>query len=143
MTIRECEVSDYERIYHLNKTALGYDYDPEKTKGRLAAILARKTDKIFVACVDGVVAGYVHAIDYECVYTDSLKNIMAIAVDEEYRCRGVGRALVTAVEDWARECGAQGVRLVSSMFREGAHAFYLRCGYHVRKTYKNFVKYFT
>jgi len=142
MLICECKVDDYESIYYLNKTAFGYEYDINKTKNRLAVILARKSDKIFVAVIDDNVIGYIHGSDYECTYSDSLKNIMAIAVDYDYRNRGVGRALLDAVENWAKECGCIGVRLVSGMNRTGAHEFYQRCGYTLRKVQKNFIKLF-
>lgn len=142
MLVRECTVSDFERIHFLNSTAFGYEYDLEKTKNRLSAILDRKTDKVYVACIDGVVVGYIHGSDYECTYSDSLKNIMAIAVDEGYRGNGIGKALLCAIEGWAEACGCCGVRLVSGIDRIGAHEFYLRCEYINRKQQKNFIKYF-
>lgn len=103
MEIRECLVSDYKDIYQLNKDAFGYEYDLAKTKNRLYDILGKTTDKIYVACIDNRVVGYIHGSDYECTYSDPLKNIMALAVYEDYRGRGVGRALLNAIEDWAKE----------------------------------------
>ena len=142
MEIRECLVTDYEDIYQLNKNAFGYEYDLEKTKSRLRNILKRSTDKIFVACVDKKVVGYIHGSDYECSYSDSLKNIMAIAVYEDYRGRGAGKALLNAIENWAKESNCCGVRLVSGFNRIEAHKFYLHCGYSLRKEQKNFIKKF-
>lgn len=142
MEIRECLVSDYKDIYLLNKNAFGYEYDLVKTKSRLYDILGRTTNKIYVACIDKKVVGYIHGSDYECTYSDSLKNIMAIAVDEEYQGRGIGRALLHAIESWAKEFNCCGVRLVSGFNRTGAHEFYSRCGYSLRKDQKNFIKYF-
>lgn len=140
--VRLCLLSDYEKIYTLNKNGLGYDYPAEQTKARLSLILNSPNNRIFVACIDGEVVGYIHAADYDCTYSESLKNILALVVDEAYRERGVGRLLLTAVEDWAKACGCCGVRLVSSAFRTDAHMFYLRCGYTVRKMQKNFKKLF-
>lgn len=142
MQLRECSISDFEKIHFLNSTAFGYEYDLTKTKNRLSAILNRDTDKIYVACIENVVVGYIHGCDYECTYSDSLKNIMAIAVDEAHRGKGVGKALIGAIEDWAKACSCCGVRLVSGFDRTGAHEFYLRCGYTNRKQQKNFIKYF-
>jgi GNAT superfamily N-acetyltransferase len=135
-------VSDSARICQINEDSLGYRYDLEKTKQRLEQIIGRPTDKIYVACIDGNIVGYIHGCDYECTYADSLKNIMAIAVDKGYQGKGIGRALLNAIEGWAKECGCSGVRLVSGFNREGAHQFYLHCGYTVRKQQKNFIKYF-
>lgn len=142
MIIRECNISDYVRIHELNKNSLGYEYPLNKTKDRLYEILKRQTDKIYVACIDETVVGYIHGSDYECTYSDSLKNIMAIAVDEVYCGKGVGKALLSVIEDWAEECGCYGVRLVSGFNRTDAHEFYLRCGYVNRKQQKNFIKIF-
>lgn len=142
MEIRECLASDYKDIYQLNKNAFGYDYDIEKTKIRLCEIISRTTDRIYVACIDSKIVGYIHGSDYECTYSDSLKNIMAIAVDEDYRGNGIGRALLNTIENWVKESNCCGVRLVSGFNREEAHKFYLRCGYINRKDQKNFIKYF-
>jgi len=142
MEIRECLVSDYKRIYEINKSALGYGYPMDKTQIRLAEILKRDTEKFYVACVDGVVVGYIHGSDYECTYSDSLKNVMVIAVDEDYRGRGIGKALLNVIENWAKQCNCCGVRLVSSFSRTNAHEFYLHQGYTCRKQRKNFIKLF-
>ncbi|HHU71135.1 MAG TPA: GNAT family N-acetyltransferase [Clostridiales bacterium] len=142
MMIRECLDRDYKDIYRLNLNAFGYDYDIEKTKIRLNKIINRTTDRIYVACIDNKVVGYIHGSDYECTYSESLKNIMAIAVDENYRGKGIGRALLSAIENWAKETNCCGVRLVSGFNRAEAHKFYLCCGYTVRKDQKNFIKYF-
>ncbi|MEL7624974.1 MAG: GNAT family N-acetyltransferase [Clostridiales bacterium] len=142
MMIRECRASDYAGIHALNKSAFGYEYPLDKTKERLSVILQRQTDKLFVACIEDKVVGYIHGSDYECTYSDALKNIMAIAVDETYRGNGIGKELLKAVEDWAKECNCCGVRLVSGFNRIGAHEFYLHCGYVDRKDQKNFIKIF-
>jgi predicted N-acetyltransferase YhbS len=142
MHVRECTVNDFEKIHHLNSNAFGYEYNLEKTKNRLSTILNRETDKIYVACVDDTVVGYIHGSDYECTYCEPLKNIMAIAVDGNYRNLGIGKALLSAIEDWAQQCHCCGVRLVSGFDRTGAHKFYLRSGYILRKQQKNFIKFF-
>lgn len=142
MLIRECEATDFKYIWFLNQTALGYEYDLSKTQERLEIVLKRQADKILVACIDDKIVGYIHGSDYECTYSDSLKNIMAIAVDESYRGQGIGKALLSSIENWTRDCGCCGVRLVSGFNRRGAHEFYLNCGYTNRKQQKNFIKSF-
>lgn len=141
--IRLATESDAHSICEINKSAFGYEYPEDKTRERLIYILSKPADKIWVACVDGLVVGYIHGADYECTYSDSLKNIMAIAVDEKYRGLGIGKQLLMAVEQWAREDSCKGVRLVSGFNREKAHDFYLHCGYIHRKDQKNFIKIFS
>jgi len=139
--IREVQEQDYPQIYKLNQV-LGYEYSMEKTRQQIIKLLNRSTDKIFVACVDENVAGYIQLSDYECLYHDSLKNVMALAVDESFQNNGIGKALLLRAEAWAREQGSVGIRLNSGESRKGAHAFYEKCGYYNRKNQKNFIKYF-
>lgn len=142
MIIRPAVEQDAEAIYWLNLNGLGYDYPLESTRRRLKLILAKAGNRIFVAQLTGRVVGYIHTADYECSYTDSLMNIMALAVDDNERGHGIGRSLLNAAEEWARENGAAGVRLNSGMDRENAHHFYEACGYKNRKNQKNFIKRF-
>lgn len=142
MVIREAVTGDCKDICRLNEEGLGYDYPAEKTKDKLQVILNLPTDKIFVAEHEGKIVGYIHLSSYECTYCDSLKNIMALVVDEAYRKMGIGRGLIQTAEEWAKESGSGGIRLVSGYNRTIAHQFYLACGYVLRKEQKNFVKWF-
>ncbi len=54
--------------------------------------------------------------------------ITALVTSEQARGRGVGRALVTAIETWAREQGCSRLSVTSAEHRADAHAFYPRCG---------------
>lgn len=140
--VREAKVSDAERINAINRSALGYDYPLGMTRQQLERVLKRPTDRVFVVCddQDGSVAGFMHAADYETIHTGSMKNIISLAVEDGYRGNGLGRLLLDAVETWARADGCEAVRLVSSFSRTQAHAFYLHCGYRLRKEQKNFIK---
>jgi len=135
-------IQDAERICELNRGSLGYDFPEDKTTQRLEVILSLESDRIYVAEYDGIVVGYIHGSRYECTYSESFKNILALAVDEKYRGKSIGRDLLTEIEEWAKEDNCTGVRLVSGMNRVNAHKFYLHCGYMDRKDQKNFYKYF-
>jgi GNAT superfamily N-acetyltransferase len=134
--IREAVPEDCKRIREIDKLSLGYDYPEDKTKERLELILSMPTDKVFVAFYGKELAGYAHVSDYEC------KNLMALAVDVKYQGLGIGRRLLEEAERWSQNCGSLGLRLTSGIDRQGAHKFYLRCGYTLRKECKNFIKYF-
>jgi len=138
--VREVSESDYISIYELNKNNLGYDYDVEKTARQLEYILRKPGDKLLAAVIEGEVAGYIHASAYDCTYSDPFINILALVVDSGRRGLGVGRGLLTAIEEWAGENGCAGIRLTSGYNRTGAHKFYEACGYVNRKDQKNFVK---
>ncbi|MCD8221763.1 MAG: GNAT family N-acetyltransferase [Clostridiales bacterium] len=99
------------------------------------------SDKILVAVLSGEVVGYIHANDYDVLYMGHMKNIMGIVVRTDCKRNGVGRALFHEIEEWAKEDGAAGVRLVSGITRTGAHEFYRRCGYGEGREQKNFKKF--
>ena len=140
--IRRARDTDAAGICLLNRNSLGYDFPPEKTAEKLNVLLKSEKDRIFVADMSGQLAGYVHACDYDTLYFPHMKNIMGIAVSGEHRQQGIGRALLTAVEQWAAETGAEGIRLTSGEARTDAHEFYRRCGYVSHKNSKNFQKMF-
>ena len=60
--------------------------------------------------------------------------------DTRVRRQGVGRGLMTHVEEWARQQGCEVVRLTSSSTRAAAHRFYERIGYTNIKTQYSFAK---
>ena len=140
--IRPAAEADYAGICKINREALGYDFDVRDTERRLKKILSMPTELVAVAEAGGTVVGYIHGSCYECTYSEPLKNILALAVMPNFQGKGAGRMLTSRLEEWAKNDGCIGVRLVSSSTRTGAHAFYRACGYDLRKEQKNFIKLF-
>ena len=140
--IRECRIEDYTDLYELNKIEMGYDYQIELQKEKIRWLINSPKDKIYVAVIENKVVGYIHANDYDTIYAPSMKNIMGIAVSDNWKRHGIGRALLNSVEDWAKQTGAKGIRLVSGSSRTGAHAFYRSCGYFGDKLQLNLKKMF-
>ncbi|MGL4737638.1 MAG: GNAT family N-acetyltransferase [Cellulosilyticaceae bacterium] len=140
--IRAFEMRDVEAIWKLNTMEMGYEFSIEASENKLRILANSSKEKIYVAVVDDKVVGYVHANDYDVIYAPHMKNIMGIAVSEDYKRQGIGKALLFAVEEWAKETGASGVRLVSGETRIGAHRFYQSCGYEGGKRQANFKKIF-
>jgi GNAT superfamily N-acetyltransferase len=54
---------------------------------------------------------------------------MAFVVAPDQRGLGVGRVLISAAEDWARQRRAGEVMLTTHKRRAGAHDFYRNMGY--------------
>lgn len=140
--IRRCKLEDAASICELNREDLGYDFPLQETTDNLEKLLKSENDRIYVAIHDGKVAGYVHACTYQLAYAPHMKNLMALAVVEAYRKKGIGQALLKQIENWAKKDGASGIRLVSGTPRLGAHTFYQRCGYKLEKEQYNFKKTF-
>lgn len=59
----------------------------------------------------------------------AVPHLVAMWVAPQARGRGVGRGLVEAVIDWARELGAPSIRLFVVDHNAGALALYERCGF--------------
>ena len=57
-----------------------------------------------------------------------------LATADECRRMGVGRALVKAVEDWARQFGDSQIVVRSNVVRPESHPFYEEIGYKRKKT---------
>lgn len=140
--IREAVPSDAEVISELNNSQMGYTFSTEETYEKLRGILECKKDKVLVAVIEGNVVGYIHANDYDLLYYPHMKNIMGIAVDEKFKRQGIGRMLIEAVEVWAKDTGAAGIRLVSGTTRTDAHNFYKSCGFSGDKEQVNLKKIF-
>lgn len=141
--VRQAVISDAKDIYYINKTSLGYDYDLEKQKAKIQAVLNDSTQVIFVAETNNKVVGYIHLVNYDVIYADNFKNCLGLAVDNDYKRNGIGSALLNQAEIWAKENGAAGIRLCSGIEREKAHQFYQSQGYEVTKLQKNIKKIFT
>ena len=140
LILRNAMVSDAQALAKLNREEMGYDFPVEETGKKLQASLENPEKKILVAEIQGRVVGYVHLESYDVLYAPHMKNVMGIAVAGEFRRQGVGKALLTAGETWARETGAVAVRLVSGDARKDAHAFYQSLGYTGNKLQRNFKK---
>lgn len=140
VTTRRATLADAPAIAALNRDDLGYDHPVDATGSALADALGRERELVVVAESDGLVVGYVQAEEHRLVYEPLLVNVMGIAVSSAARRLGVGAALMDAVEAWARERGAHGLRLVSGETRLDAHAFYERLGFTATKRQMNYRK---
>ena len=127
--IRDAREGDIEALAGL-MTELGYPTSPGEMGRRLEEISADPSYRTLVAEQDGRVLGAA-GLHVERYYEKdgSCARIMSFVVGSEHRGRGVGRALISAAEDWARERGARDVMLTTHKRRSGAHRFYQSMGY--------------
>jgi GNAT superfamily N-acetyltransferase len=96
-----------------------------------AARLQRATDaadaEVLVAERDGAVVGICTVyLDIESVRFGRRAWVEDLAVDPGHRSAGLGKALLDAAKDWARERGATHLELDSAETRADAHRFYER-----------------
>ena len=95
---------------------------------------------VFVAELDGEVAGYVHAEVYSLLYWEPMVNILGLAVSSDFRRKGAGKALMKRVEEWAKERKIKEIRLNSGGTRKEAHEFYRTIGFDDEKVQIRFLK---
>ena len=101
----------------------------EPIPARLAR-LASHDGQAFVADGDtGLLGVATTQIVWSLIEDAPRAMLTALVVGEDTRGRGVGRALVSAVEQWARERGAGRIVVTTALRRAGAHAFYERLGF--------------
>ena len=139
MIIREATIEDAFAICNISCADLGYDCSCEFVSTRISN-LDKGREKVFVAEVNGIVAGYIHAEKYQPLYFEPMINILGLAVSSEFRRRGIGRMLLKRAERWANEVGIHKIRLNSGASRKEAHSFYRAMGYSNEKGQIRFIK---
>ena len=139
MFIREATIEDAFAICDISCADLGYDCSCEFVSTRISN-LDKRREKVFVAEVNGVVAGYIHVEKYETLYFEPMINILGLAVSSKFRRCGIGRMLLNCTESWASEVGINKIRLSSGNSRKEAHSFYRAMGYNNEKGQIRFIK---
>jgi len=138
-TIRSAEKNDSPQLAGL-AGQLGYPSSAAQVAARLAEILARPDQAVFVAEVEGQIAGWVHVYACWTVESELYAEIGGLVVDINQRGQGVGKALMAQAETWAGGLGIREVRLRSNILRNEAHQFYQSIGYEIIKTQLTFRK---
>jgi len=102
-------------------------WDPDAAATRLATALDVEDVEIFVADTSGAIVGFCTVYyDIESVRFGRRAWVEDLAVDPEHRSTGIGKGLLDAAKDWAREHGASHLELDSAEVRADAHRFYER-----------------
>jgi GNAT superfamily N-acetyltransferase len=133
-TLRMADVADAAQIARLS-AQLGYPAPVEDYARRLALILASARHALWVAgAADGRLLGMVGVEQRLMIESGEPAEIVAMVVDRDARRLGIGRALIAAARDWARQRGCRRIFLRSNVLRDHAHAFYPALGFERSKT---------
>jgi GNAT superfamily N-acetyltransferase len=105
-----------------------------KLRRRIGEVVAAADSAILVAERGGRLIGLAEVYvrgdeDVPARVPRRYAHLQSMVVEEKHRRGGVGRTLLRAAEDWARERGAAEMRLDVWEFSDGPLAFYERVGY--------------
>jgi GNAT superfamily N-acetyltransferase len=129
LTIRPPTAADSSAIAAL-LDELGYPARADAVPARLARLGADPHAIILLAERAGEVAGLITVHLRDTInHEQPLAQITALVVAERARGEGVGRGLVLAGEQWARQRGAARVVVSTALQRADAHQFYERMGF--------------
>ncbi|MCR8632191.1 GNAT family N-acetyltransferase [Paenibacillus radicis (ex Xue et al. 2023)] len=142
--VREIRETDYHAIYLLNQAFNPnlHVFSEERVREKIEIITKKTKDIIFVYEQDTEVIGYIHGSPYELLFSDSLVNVLGFVVKESYRNQGIGGMLIDRLEQWGKDNGYSGIKLLSHPSRIHAHRFYERRSYMFTKDQKNYIKKF-
>ena len=120
---------------------LGYRCTRQEVRKRLGDMKDASLYGVFVAVLpQDEVVGWMGAYVFRSVELDPFAEISGLVVNEKLRSRGIGKALLNAVEDWARSVGCAAISVNSNIIRDRAHHFYVSNKYELVKTQKTFRK---
>jgi len=134
LKIRECTAADFGQIASpLRQLWPSKQRDLERLRAACGRAPAGPTQRYVCAEGDGAVVAFCLLSVRNSVRQEALPaNIDELVVDERYRGRGIGRALVDHMIDLARQLGCTRIELESAFHRECARAFYERLGFEKR-----------
>lgn len=111
-------------------------HKPKPSLDELTALVRSESSSLLIARFPNErspIAGMLTISVYR-VPTGIRSIVEDVVVDEQFRGRGVAKALLTCALKIAREAGASGVALTSNPQRVEANQLYLRMGFKKRET---------
>ncbi|QEH35986.1 Aminoglycoside N(6')-acetyltransferase type 1 [Aquisphaera giovannonii] len=127
--IRVARVGDAPEISRL-LAELRHPTSAESIASRWAAWSAEGNSALAAACPDGTLLGVATLHRTIVLHRPRpVGRITVLVVDERYRGRGIGRALVAAAESALAAAGCGLLEITSNLRLVEAHAFYEHLGY--------------
>jgi GNAT superfamily N-acetyltransferase len=131
--VREAREEEIERVLGMYEWlfappgSLPPSWDPEHAREALAETILDERSAVLVAEHRGELLGFATAyLELNSVRFGLRCWLEDLAVSPEHRSQGIGKALLDAAKEWARERGATHLELDSGEARKNAHRFYER-----------------
>jgi GNAT superfamily N-acetyltransferase len=123
---------------------LGYQDPIQTIEMRFLRIYRDRRDHCIYVAVQSPpqtsVIGFIHVFIDKLLTAGPRVEVGGLVVDEEYRGRGVGAALLRRAETWAHKQGFSPIIVRTNVVRNQAHNFYEKCGYRLFKQSKVYTK---
>ncbi|MBO0482694.1 GNAT family N-acetyltransferase [Candidatus Enterococcus courvalinii] len=141
--LRKILVTDAVALATINAEDLGYELDKQRVQEKIREFQQDSFHHFLLVFenLDEEVVGYVHAEVYSTLYSETMFNVLGLAVARKARHQGIGTLLMMALEQEGRRREYAGIRLNSGEERLGAHRFYEGLGYQSTKNQKRLIKY--
>lgn len=129
LIIRQATPADAAAIARLNEDFNGIHTASDAMASRLERCIV--TERVLLAEIDGLAIGFLSLWVFPIVCaTQPYAEISELFVEEGYRRRGVGRALVEEAVEIARLEGATEVKLNTAFRNTAAQQLYYASGFH-------------
>jgi len=141
--LRNITIFDAQEIQSISNFELGYDVNLDIVKKQIRKLTNDNKHHIIIGFENkqtSKIIGFVHAELYESLYMDTGLNILGLAVDSNFQGQGIGKKLMSSIEDYALKNNISYIRLNSNVRRIDAHKFYESIGYVCDKTQKRLIK---
>lgn len=112
---------------------LGYPNHDGALLKRAEVILTKDSDCLFVAEIDDQVVGWTHAFIAWRIESPLFVEISGLVVDQHHRKLGIGKGLVTAVQNWSKLQGIDQLCVRCNVTRKESHLFYKNIGFSSNK----------
>lgn len=141
--LRNITIFDAQEIQSISNFELGYDVNLNIVKKQIKKLTEDSLHHIIIGYENEQtrkIIGFVYAELYESLYMDTGLNILGLAVDSDFQGQGIGKKLMSSIEEYALKNNISYIRLNSNVRRTEAHRFYESIGYVCDKTQKRLIK---
>lgn len=129
LLIRLATPADAAAVARLNADFNDVQTDAAEMAARIARCTA--TERIFLAEIDGLAVGFLALWLFPIICApDPYAEVVELFVEEAYRRRGIGRALLEAAIEVARLEGASALKLNTGFRNNAAQRLYFALGFH-------------
>ncbi|CZL28831.1 GNAT family N-acetyltransferase [Legionella pneumophila] len=132
LIIRNALIDDVPHLLPLMEQ-LGYPQSPEELQKRLELFTGQLHFGVLLAEIAGKAVGWVAwSKSHLFVSATTRIHIEGLVVDQNHRGKGIGKKLMIAIEEFARQFSPCIIDLTSGLRRvkDGSHDFYKSLGYH-------------